>query len=173
MGKKQFVIQFGGLSVGSHEYEFEVNEKFFERFELSEISRANIKVKVELLKQNSIMTLNFDIAGTFGIVCDRCAGDYDIPLATTGSLVVKHGDREETNDEILVLSHGETEIDLSHPLYEFITLAIPGKKVACEISAEYECDYETLKKLGSISIDEPEQHKNPMWDKLKNINFNN
>lgn len=173
MGKKQFIIQFGGLSVGTHEYEFEVNDKFFERLEYSEIKKANIRVKMELVKQNNVMTLNFDIAGTIGIECDRCAGEYDLPLATTASLVVKHGDKEESNDEILVLSHGATDMDISQPLYEFIALAIPGRKIPCEIGAAYKCDEETLKKLKNISVEEPESNKNPMWDKLKNINFNN
>jgi uncharacterized protein len=173
MGKKQFVIQFGGLNVGAHEYEFEVNDKFFERLEFSEIKKASILVKLELLKQNTVMTLNFDIAGTIGIDCDRCAGEYNIPVSTKESLVVKHGDRGESNEEILVLPHGETEMDISQPLYEFITLAIPGKKVPCELSAEFKCDEETLKKLNKISVVKPEESKNPMWDKLKNINFNN
>jgi uncharacterized protein len=173
MGKKQFVIQFGGLSIGAHEYEFEVNDTFFDRFEFSEIKKANILVKVELLKQSTVMTLNFDISGTIGIECDRCTGDFTIPLEAKDSLVVKHGDRDETNDEILVLAHGDTEMDISQPLYEFIVLALPGKKIPCEMSPDYKCDQETLNKLKGISVETPEENKNPLWDKLKNINFNN
>ena len=173
MGKKQFVIQFGGLSVGAHEYDFEVNDTFFERLDFSEIKRANILVKLDLQKQSTLMTLNFDISGTVGIECDRCAGDYDIPISTQASLVAKNGDSTESTEEILVLPYGETELDISQPLYEFIALALPGRKVPCEISSEYKCDEETLKKLKGVSIDAPEVAKNPAWDKLKNINFNN
>ncbi len=174
MGNKQFVIQFGGLSVGTHDYEFEVTNTFFESFEYSEVHKANIKVKLEVVKQNNLLTLNFEIGGTIGVDCDRCLAEFDIPVSSKQSLVVKHGDVEETNDDIVVLSHGATEVNISQPLYEFINLAIPVRKVPCEISKKYKCDTETLNRLNNISIDEnPEEENNPLWDKLKNINFNN
>ena len=174
MGNKQFVIQFGGLSVGRHDYEFEVGSKFFESFEYSEVHQANVKVKLEVVKQNNVLTLNFEIGGTVGIECDRCLAAFNIPVNSKQSLVVKHGDTEETNDEILVLPHGSTEVNIAQPLYEFINLAVPARKVPCEISKKYKCDTETLNRLNDVSVDEsPEEESNPVWDQLKNINFNN
>ena len=55
MGKSQYKIQFGGLSFGEHQFEFEVNEKFFEQFSESEITEADIQVKANLVKQNTLM----------------------------------------------------------------------------------------------------------------------
>ncbi len=173
MGNKEFVIQFGGLSVGAHEYEFEVKDRFFESFEYSEVARANIVVKLEVLKQNNLLTLNFAIGGTIGVACDRCLADFDIPIHGRQSLVVKNGDASETNDEILVLPHGATEVNIAQPLYEFISLAVPARKVPCEMDKKYQCDKETLIRLEGISIAESPEENNPVWDKLKNINFKN
>ena len=66
MGRKQYVIQFGGLSVGTHLFEMEINDSFFKNFELSEISDSTINVKIELVKQNNLISLNFDINGEIG-----------------------------------------------------------------------------------------------------------
>lgn len=169
-------IQFGGLGVGTHLFEFEVNSKFFETIEYSEIQRANILVSIEFVKQNSVMTLHFHIKGTVGITCDRCAGDYDITIENRETMFVKNGDTEESTDTLIVLPHGETEVDLTKYLYEFIVVALPQRRVPCEIDADkYKCDEETLKKLEAFSVeDEPSlPNTNNVWDELKKIKFNN
>jgi uncharacterized protein len=173
MGHKQFNIQFGKLGAGSHRYEFEVENSFFEHFEHSELNRADIKVTLDLLKQNGILKLQFHIKGTVGVECDRCLGEYDIPLEVKETLIVKNGNPEESSDEMLVLSVGETELNIAQTLYEYIILALPGRKVPCEINESYICDAETLAKLKSISKIEKIKEKNSQWEKLNKIKFNN
>lgn len=170
------IIQFGGLGVGAHQFEFEVNDKFFESLDYSEIKRANVLVTIELVKQNTVMTLNFHVSGTVGITCDRCVGEYDLPIDNSESVYLKNGDPEESNDNIIVLPQGETEIDLTTFIYELIAVALPIRRVPCEIDAElYKCDQETLKKINDLSIDgEPEEKTSTaMWDELKKLKFNN
>jgi hypothetical protein len=55
MGKSHYKIQFGGLSLGEHQFEFEVTQKFFEQFKDSEITKANVQVKANLIKQNTTL----------------------------------------------------------------------------------------------------------------------
>lgn len=176
MGKSQYNIQFGGLSVGEHEFEFEVTEKFFEQYEDSEITRASIHVDATLVKQNNLMHMLFDFEGTIGLSCDRCLIEYDCPVSGQEKLVIKHGNPEESTDEMLVLREGLDEADISQYLYEYIELAIPYRKVPCEDeNLEYDelpCDQETLSKFEEHKIDE-EPTANPEWEKLKNIKFNN
>lgn len=175
MGKSQYVIQFGGLSVGEHEFEFEIKDKFFEQFSDSEIHRSSIQVDLKLIKQNNLMQMEFDITGTVGVNCDRCLRDYDYPIESHDRLVIKHGNPEESNDEILVLKEGNDEADISQYLYEYISLAVPNRRVPCEDFEEedVECDEETLNKLDENSIDEEPEETNPQWEQLKNIKFNN
>lgn len=176
MGKSQYNIQFGGLSVGEHEFEFEVTEKFFEQYPDSEISRAHIQVDATLVKQNNLMHLLFRFEGTVGLSCDRCLVEYDCPVSGEEKLVIKHGDPAESTDEMLVLREGLEEADISQYLYEYIELAIPYRKVPCEDeNLEYDelpCDQETLAKFEEHKIEE-EPAANPEWEKLKNIKFNN
>ena len=173
MGKSQYVIRFGGLSVGEHQFEFDITEKFFEQFNDSEITRANIKVNVTVIKQNSLLQFLFDFEGTVNLSCDRCLIDYDCPISGQEKLVVKHGNPDESNDELLVLHEGLDEAEISQYLFEYIELSIPGRRVPCEEEdMEVECDEETLKKFNELKVEE-EAVPNGNWDKLKNIKFNN
>jgi len=171
MGKSQYKIQFGGLSLGEHQYEFEITDKFFEQYTESEITKANIQVNATLIKQNSLMQILFDFEGTVGLSCDRCLVDYNHPVEGSEKLVIKYGDPEESNDEILVLREGLEEVDFSQYLYEYIMVALPNRRVPCEdLDIDVECDEETLAKFNEAKVDvEP----NPEWDQLKNIKFNN
>jgi len=175
MGKSQYKIQFGGLSVGEHQFEFEVNSKFFEQFSESEITEANIQVKVIVVKQNTVMHFLFSFDGVVKLACDRCLIDYNSPISGHEKLVIKHGNPEESTDDMLVLREGLEEADFTQYLYEYIELAIPSKKVPCEdeeFDIDVECDQETLAKFNELKIEEP-PNENPEWDKLKNIKFNN
>ena len=87
---------------------------------------------------------------------------------------LRFGDPDEPHaEDVFVLPHGENELDISPPLFEFISLALPARLVPCEEYKNFKCDFETLNKLNDISVDEPEQKPDSPWDKLKNINFNN
>lgn len=171
MGKSQYIIQFGGLSIGEHQFEFDITEKFFEQYTESEITKANIHVIATLIKQNSLLQLLFDFEGKVGLSCDRCLIDYMHPVSGNEKLVIKHGNPDESNDEILVLREGLDEVDFSQYLYEYIALAIPSRKVPCEdVDEDIECDEETLAKYHETKVDD---EPNPEWDQLKNIKFNN
>ncbi|MBX3162925.1 MAG: DUF177 domain-containing protein [Bacteroidetes bacterium] len=179
MGKRQYIIRFGSLPVGLHEFEFEVNNKFFQTIENSEIEQADIQVKALLTKQNHLLQLHFTIAGTVGLECDRCIKYFDFPIETEENLVIKHGNPEESTDEILVIHEGQDEMDITHYLYEYITLAIPARRVPCELDEDqFECDDEMLEKLENLEAqsdlqEEDETPKNPMWEQLNKIKFKN
>jgi uncharacterized protein len=176
MKKNANVIQFGGLGVGSHIFELDVDDRFFEGLDYSEVSKANVKAEIELVKQNNVITLNFHLSGTVETICDRCALEVGMPVDIRDSVVIKHGDPAESTDEIVVLPHGETEVDVSHFLYEFITLAIPPKRVPCEEDESIECDYDALAKLETIGTEDERQDSseevNPVWEKLKKLKIN-
>lgn len=177
MGKSPYKIQFGGLPIGIHEYEFEIKDTFFKEIETSEISKANIIVNAKLTKQNNLLTLNFNLTGTVGIACDRCLKDFDLEIESNENLVVKHGNPNESTDDILVIPEGIDEFELKQYLYEYITLAVPIRKVPCEIDSElYKCDAKTLKSLNAISTSvekkEDVEMNNPMWEQLSKIKYN-
>jgi uncharacterized protein len=175
MGKSQYTIQFGGLPVGLHEFEFEVNDSFFARIENSEVASANISVNAMLTKQNNLLQMQFEIQGTVAIDCDRCLKNFDLPIEASESLVIKHGNPSESTDEILVIPEGVDEVDMAQYLYEYIIMAIPARRVPCEIDeTQFSCDYDVLKKLEDLSSDDSaaDTNNNPIWEKLNKIKFN-
>lgn len=173
MGKSQYIIQFAGLPVGIHEFEFEVTDKFFKTIEDSEIQSADLHVVAILTKQNNLLQMNFEISGTVGIECDRCVKAFDFPIEASENLVIKHGNPEESTDEILVIAEGESEFEVAQYIYEYIILALPVRKVPCEIDEEsYKCDYETLDKLKSISTETKQEPINPLWEQLNKLKNN-
>lgn len=176
MGKSQYIVQFGGLPVGVHEFEFGVDTKFFQSIENSEIEKADINVKALLTKQNNLLQMHFSVAGTVALDCDRCLKNFDFPVEAEEDLVIKHGNTSESTDEILVIPEGQDEFDVSQYLYEYIILSIPARRVPCELDEEkFKCDYETLNRLKDMEADPEEegpQPNNPLWEQLNKIKFN-
>lgn len=177
MGKSQYIIQFGGLSVGVHKYEFDVTSTFFSKIENSEVQEANIQVDANLTKQNNLLQLHLELRGTVGLDCDRCLKYFNFPIHAEENLVIKHGDPEESNDEILVIPEGQEEFDIAHYLYEYIILAIPARRVPCELDKKsFVCDHDMLDKLDNMATDpssgEESEPENPLWEKLSKIKFN-
>lgn len=127
---KHFMIPFSGLKVGNHPFTFEIEDKFFEHFEYSEISKGNIHVDCMLEKQAKMMILSFEMAGTITLPCDRCGEEFDMPVEGSQKLIVKFGtDHHEETEDILVIMENEHELDVSQYLYEYAHLLLPIRKI--------------------------------------------
>jgi uncharacterized protein len=175
MGKSQYKVRFGGLPIGIHEYEFEVGDKFFKEYPESGIGRATVEVKATLTKQNNLLQMHFSFSGTVGLECDRCMKDFNFPVSGEEDLVIRHGDPAESTDEILVIPEGEDQFEVSQLLYEYITTAVPARRVPCEIDDEaFECDEETLSRLNEISrnIEPTEKSGEDVWEELNKVKYN-
>lgn len=174
---KEYIIQFVGLSVGEHLYDFHISDKFFESLDYSEIKQGDINVKLTLLKQSSMMIFHFEISGTVKINCDRCTAEYDLPIEGNYKLIVKVGGSDTGNedDDIITVAANEHELDISQYLYEYIALSLPIKRAHPDNKkGETTCDKKMLKKLNDFLIEEEkkEDASDPRWDDLKNISLN-
>ena len=100
----QFVIPFSGLKTGNYQYDFNIDKKFFEHFDQSEIKQASVKVKIGMERQVRMMVFNFDISGTVSVPCDRCLEEFDQPVEGKEMLIVKFGEShgEETEDIFII-----------------------------------------------------------------------
>jgi len=129
--KREYVIEFGALPKGQHEFEFEVDDSFFQQFEGSIISRGHADVLVVLERQqDNLLLLDFTIEGTVTVTCDRCLDDLDLDIVSYNELVVKLGEQaEEQSDDVIVIPSGEHNIDIAQFIYEYVTLAIPMRNV--------------------------------------------
>lgn len=168
---RQFVIPFKGLKVGKHNFVFDIDDKFFDDYEQSEITQGHVHIEVDLDKRSNMLEFHFRLAGNVMVTCDRCLDEFEMPIEFDAPLYVKFGDEnEEQTDEIIVLSHSEFEIDVAQYIYEFVHLSLPYKRVHPNDSkGRSTCNKEMLKKLDEYIIRENEEDNDPRWDDLKNL----
>ena len=127
---KRYAIPYKGLSIGNHHFEFEVDDRFFDAFEGSEIHRGHASVSVELVKTERLLTLDFTIDGEVEVTCDRCLDEFMMPVHYAGTLQVRFSETEKESDgEVMWLSPNETELPLGQYIYESISLSLPYRKI--------------------------------------------
>ena len=176
MKGREYVIQFVSLSAGEHKFDFEVKDSFFEHLEYSEIKKSNIVVDLTLLKQSSMMALEFEISGTVKANCDLCTEEFDLPISGSYKLMVKVGgaDADEENDDIITIAANEHELDLAQYIYEYITLSLPIKRVHPDNKKGVPgCDKKILKNVKDYLVEDHHENEiDPRWEQLKNIKLN-
>jgi uncharacterized metal-binding protein YceD (DUF177 family) len=173
---RQFVIPYKGLKLGRHDFVFNIEDKFFDDFEASEITKGNVVAEVLLDKKESLLEFSFKLKGDVMVTCDRCLDEFSMPVEFETKLFVKFGEEtEEQTDEIVVLSFSEHEFDLKQYLYEYIYLSLPLRKVhPNDKKGKSLCNKEMLKKIEEHVVhEEDNQTIDPRWDNLKNLLNNN
>ncbi len=131
MGKfDAYKIPLKELSVGTHNYEFALDNVFFENIDGPEVQKGKVNVHLIVKKGGQAFEMDFDIKGVVQVPCDRCLDDMDQEIECKNQLIVKFGkDYAEESDKIIVIPEAEGEINLAWFLYEFIALTIPMRHV--------------------------------------------
>lgn len=173
---KQFSIPFTGLKIGKHQFDFEIDNSFFDAFEYSLVKKGNLKVEVELDKQETMLLLQFHIFGTIELDCDKCLALFDAPIDISERQIVKFAEDDLESDdlEIIMLNRKESELDVSSMIYELITVSVPYIKICEENGVNVKCDAEMIQRLENLAVghqeEEPEQTSDdPRWEALKKL----
>lgn len=170
----EFLIPFIGLKVGKHQFEYQVNNTFFADFGFDEFEDTSVKVAVVLEKKSTFMELIFKHKGSVNVPCDMTGEFFDLPIKGKINLVVQFGEQfNNDNEELLILPHGEHQIDIKQYIYEMIVLSVPLKKVHPGIK-DGTLKTPVLDKLKELSVKDQNQGKqeeknDPRWDKLKKL----
>ena len=172
MKQKEFDIPFSGLKQGKHGFSYDIDNTFFDSFGYDEFNAVNITVKVILNKTTTIMELDFDADGTVNVDCDITSEPYEQPITSSSRLIVKFGDSyNDEDDEILILPHGEHQLNIAQFVYEMLVLAVPLKRVHPGI-ADGTLKSEVLDRLEELQPKEKKDNKkgnDPRWDELKKL----
>jgi uncharacterized metal-binding protein YceD (DUF177 family) len=172
----KYRIVYQGLSEGLYEFDFEIDDLFFESLEYSDIKKGDLKAKVFLNKKSTFLELDFQIDGYVELICDRCLDEFKQPVNYEGKLYVKFSEKEvELADDVICLLPTAHELDISHYIYESINLSIPLKRVHPDDSeGNVTCNPEMLEKLENYKTGEPaEDDIDPRWEDLRNLKANN
>tara|TARA_B100000470_G_scaffold117760_1_gene90878 strand:- start:854 stop:1378 length:525 start_codon:yes stop_codon:yes gene_type:complete len=167
--KNDFNIEFSGLKLGHHNFDFDISETFFNDYNYCDFSHADINIDVALIKKTTIMEFNIVVRGNVRIKCDLTNEPYDQPIENNIDLVVKFGNEfNNEDDEILIIPHGEHKINLAQYIYELIILSVPAKRIHPGV-IDGSLKSEILNILEDLKPKENKKTVDPRWEKLKEI----
>lgn len=171
---KAFEVQFVGLKLGEHIFEYDIDNTFFEHFEYDEFNDVQLKVTLTLQKKTTLLELNFEVDGVINLNCDLTNEPFNQPISSKFSLIVKFGSEyNDDNEEILIIPHREYKINVAHHIYELIVLSVPQKRLHPGIE-DGTLNSEILKKLEDLSPKSLENKNSnndidPRWNSLKKL----
>lgn len=172
--RREFEIAFVGLKPGIHEFNYKIDDKFFEAFQQQDFRNCQANVKLLLDKKSSFMQLKFEIGGNLEVTCDRCNSRLPLELWDEFNITVKLVEEpelmneQEDDPDMYYIAQGESHFDVANWIYEFINLSLPMQK-ACE----YEkmdgphCNPSAMDVLKKMEPEEKESKENPIWKGLE------
>jgi len=181
-----YKIDLKNLTPGTHEYEYQLENKFFVDIDGNEVQKGKVKVFLTVKRTSVAFEMSFRLEGSVWVPCDRCLDEMELPIETENRLVVKFGkEYAEESDEVVVIPENEGAINLAWFIYEFIALSIPMKHVhapgkcnksmssklkkhSSKSSDDSGDEFEDDDSGEDMSIDEPDT-SDPRWDALKGL----
>lgn len=171
----EYLISFVGLKLGKHQFEYQINKAFFDHFEYDDFESADIKVDLVLEKKSLMLELHFNHKGSVHVPCDVTGEMFDLPVEGNLRVVVQFGDEfNNENEELLILPHGEHQLDVSQYIYEMIALSVPLRRVHPGVE-DGTLQSVALDKLNELKVTEVEEEVeeekeiDPRWEKLKQL----
>ncbi|MBR1792621.1 MAG: DUF177 domain-containing protein [Bacteroidales bacterium] len=169
------IVRFSGLKSGVYDFEFRLGKEFFERFENEDLQGGEVVFYVSLERKERLMLFKMSFNGRVLTQCDRCLGELEVPVSGEHLLTVQISEEpvESEDEDVVVLSEKENEIDLGQWMYEFIVIAVPMRHVhPDDANGKSTCDPEMLKLLQTVHEDmgaEADQPVDPRWAKLLDL----
>lgn len=169
---REYIINFVGLKQGFQNMEFLINSSFFEEIQSEEKMDVEIRLDLEIEKNNNLLILKFHFSGIMNTQCDRCGDDVSLPLNFSETLYVKITDESENENDINVvtLATNEYQIDIRSYVYEFIMVNLPYLRIhGIDSNGKSMCNETALKFL-----EEKEKPDiDPRWEALKKLKTDN
>jgi len=113
-----YIIDLQRLPIGSHSFDFQLDDDFFEQLEKSEILRGDVTCKATLNLREEDYQLSIAVRGTVFVVCDRCLDPMPIEIDDEQEIF---SEDEETNDQMV----NAQMVNLSWLAYEIVSINIP------------------------------------------------
>lgn len=163
-------VNIQGLSNTLHHFDYQFGDEFFRKYGADLVSAGNIKALVTLDKHETFIEANFSLTGTIKLVCDRSLDEFDYPIAIDRKVIFKFGHEPgEVSDEIIVIDFNTVSLELGQFMYEFISLAVPMKKLHPRFEQDDEAEEGIIYSSGT---EDKKDEIDPRWEKLKNLNKN-
>ncbi len=172
---REYSLDVARLKDGKSEASYEVEGKFFERFDKSQIKEGEARVDISLEKTPSHLDAHFTLGGWVYLECDRCRQPYKQELENHFHIVYSFKEKEKASEdtEVIYIDKNEEELSLIQEIYDFIHLSLPMRKVPDP--SVHLCDPKVLEVLGldeegkPVENVETEEEIDPRWAALKQL----
>ncbi len=165
----EYKIPYASLKKEIHEFSYELDEKFFSKFENSQIQKCNIQVNINFDKRNEPYIIEVDLEGTVFTECDKCTATIPISIHTSFTVYVKSKVDEfdsEQEVEFVYVAKDEHEIDITQFLYDYVHLSIPIHRICDKPGNTEYCDQEIVQ---LVNERQPENIDDPRWASLNKL----
>lgn len=125
-------IRVSGLSTGTHDYSFRVPSS---DLQLDANFDSPVEVKVRLEKLARQIIVRSEIATSASFSCDRCLAGFRQAIAAKYAIVYVEDEAEAGRfppEDIRIMRHDSTVIDLSDDVREMVLLSVPLKLLCAE-----------------------------------------
>lgn len=166
-----YVVRFSELNEDTETFEYSLEETFFQLFTSSEWESGKIRAVVVIAKRADGITIDFKLNGSLTVICDRCLEPFPHKVSANQTLFVKYGqEEEELDDDIIVVSREENQVNLGRFMYEYLVLALPVRRVHPDLkNGQSGCDPAMLEKLEKHIVTEETKRTDPRWDELRKL----
>ncbi len=174
----EFDIQIATLSNKVHEYDFVLDNPFFDLFDQNLVNGGQLQAHVILDKTDLLLQFEFKITGSVNVTCDRSLDEFDYPVEIDELLLVRYGAVEtELDDNVLQILPGTQFINIAQHLFDYVGLAIPMKKLHPRFyEVDEDPDAENIliySSNGNVADNNDDQDDDeagdPRWDVLKKL----
>lgn len=166
MKKKSFYdLKFSGLKDGFHDFQYELEDAFFQTFEDFNINGGKGKLDVVLDKKENLLSLELKFDADLYTMCDRCGDDLTVHINGEDNVYVKFDSDNMQNDDesIVVLPIDAYQVSLDSIIFELIVTELPLKMVH---ELEEDCNQEAIEALYENSEDDDVDDR---WNGLKEL----
>lgn len=169
---RNYDVIFSGLKNGFHKFNFEIDQALFKLFDTEQdFTEPKIQVDISMDKHTTFLEFIINIKGTVILICDISAEKFEHPVENQIEVLVKFGEEyDDSEEDVITIPAKDHAFNAAQLIYECVSLAIPMKKIAPDISEE---DLAILEKFSPKESSEEEHETDPRWEALKNIKNKN
>lgn len=166
-----YEIKIAGLPNGTYDYEFIIDDLFFEVFKSNSLTKGLVNVGMEMNKNSGLFHTSYQFSGFIELICDNCLNKGNFPIQYQHKMIYKMSlDTENLKKNIysdIVFIHPNAEkINIHQELFDYIHLAIP-MRTTCELFSK-DCSID-LNNFNEVN----DKETPPYWEKLKKLKSEN
>ena len=168
-----YKIELKGLSDGTYEFDFHLDDDFFAAIEDAEVKKGDVGVHLTIKKIEGNFDFKFVLSGVVKVQCDRCLDEMDCSIDAENGFTVKYGKESADEGDKLIITEDCNEIDLTWYLYEFVALELPITHSHPEGKCNSEMEALLQQYSGANESSEDGEPVDSRWSELKKLIDNN